>query len=149
MAMLRYPQTGRYQIMELSDQLRCLFTAEVERRDGSYFVKIPESEIDLGTIENGSTYRVAMLSALEEAEPARERSAPQGRQRGGSAPPVSVGETVEVEIEDIGEQGDGIARIGPGYIVFVPDTDVGDRVTIEINDARENFAFGEVVDGPY
>lgn len=139
--------------MGLSDQLRCLFTAEVERRDGSYIVEIPESEIDHETVERGSAYRVAILSPLSEAESPPTRSpqrASQGpAQRGGTAPPVSVGETVEVEIEDIGEQGDGIARIGPGYIVFVPETNVGDRVTIEISDARENFAFGDVVDGPY
>lgn len=135
--------------MELSDQLRCLFTAEVERRDGSYVVEIPENEIELDTVESGSIYRVAILSEVEGTDEAPSPSTrPQG-QRTTSAPPVSVGETVEVEIEDIGEQGDGIARIGPGYIVFVPDTEIGDRVTIEINDARENFAFGEVVEGPY
>lgn len=60
-------------------------------------------------------------------------------------PPVEEGETLDVEVEDLGDKGDGIARIGPGYVVFIPDTDVGDRVTVEITQARENFAFAEVV----
>ena len=60
--------------------------------------------------------------------------------------PVSEGEHVVVDIEDIGTQGDGIARIGPGYIVFVPDTEIGDRVTVQIGEVKSNFAFAEVVD---
>jgi predicted RNA-binding protein with TRAM domain len=58
---------------------------------------------------------------------------------------VSEGEVLEVDIEDMGRQGDGIARIGPGYVVFVSDTNVGDRVRVRITSTRENFAFAEPV----
>jgi predicted RNA-binding protein with TRAM domain len=58
---------------------------------------------------------------------------------------VSVGDRLDVEIEDVGEQGDGIARVERGYVVFVPDASLGDRVTIEITRTQENFGFAEVV----
>ena len=61
-------------------------------------------------------------------------------------PPVSEGDTRRVEITDVGEQGDGLARIDRGYIVFVPETEPGDTVQIEITDAKENFGFGKVVE---
>ena len=51
-----------------------------------------------------------------------------------------------MDIEDIGEQGDGIARVERGFVVVVPDTEQGERITIEITDVRENVGFAEVVD---
>lgn len=66
------------------------------------------------------------------------------RMRYGSNVPVSVGETYEVKIENIGREGDGIARI-EGFVVFVPNTKVGDRVKIKITKVSRRVAFGEVV----
>jgi predicted RNA-binding protein with TRAM domain len=60
--------------------------------------------------------------------------------------PSKWGEEIDVEIKDMGEEGDGIARVGPGYVVFVPDTRIGERVSIELTSVRENVAFGEVVE---
>jgi predicted RNA-binding protein with TRAM domain len=60
-------------------------------------------------------------------------------------PPVTEGETRRLEIEDIGDQGDGLARVGPGYVVFVPDTEIGQQPLVRITTVRENVAFGEVV----
>ncbi len=48
-------------------------------------------------------------------------------------------------VEYVGEQGVGIARVGPGYVVFVPEAGVGDQVTIEVTTVRENFGIAEVV----
>jgi predicted RNA-binding protein with TRAM domain len=59
---------------------------------------------------------------------------------------VREGETIQVEIESLGEQGDGLAKVGPGYVVFVPDTEVGQQPLVRITAARENVAFAEVVD---
>ncbi|WP_345779738.1 TRAM domain-containing protein [Haloplanus halobius] len=39
-----------------------------------------------------------------------------------------------------------MARIGPGYVVFVEETQPGDHVKIRVTEARDNFAFAEVVD---
>jgi len=135
--------------MEISEDLRCLFTGQVEADEDSYQITIPEREIDLGAVESGETYRVAIMPAesLTEATPTTE-SAPDDptHQSQGEGPPVDVGDTREVEIDSIGDQGDGIARIDRGYVVIVPDTEVGDRATVRIENAQENVAFAEIVD---
>ncbi|WP_198362096.1 TRAM domain-containing protein [Thermococcus pacificus] len=59
-------------------------------------------------------------------------------------PPVRRGERYKVRIETLGKGGDGIARI-KGFVIFVPKTNVGDEVQIEIKNVKERFAFGEVV----
>ncbi len=59
--------------------------------------------------------------------------------------PVEEGKTYEVEIEDLGSKGDGIARVD-GFVVFVSDTEVGERVAVEINSVGSKFAFGDVVE---
>jgi predicted RNA-binding protein with TRAM domain len=61
-------------------------------------------------------------------------------------PPVSEGEELQVEIESLGEKGDGLAKVGPGYVVFVSDTEIGQQPLVRVTAARENFAFAEVVE---
>jgi predicted RNA-binding protein with TRAM domain len=90
------------------------------------------------------------------AEPAQRRDTPQtasnpDRSRSSSEsysdqPPVAEGETLQVEIESMGEKGDGLARVGPGYVVFVSDTEVGQQPLVRITAVRENVAFAEVVE---
>lgn len=138
--------------MELPESLLTVFSAEIEQRNGKPVVELPERELTVGELEIGESYRIAVLPQPEtssgETESSR-RDARRGQQRHQQTaePPVEEGERCEVEIEDVGEQGDGIARVGPGYVVFVPNTTVGDRVTVEITQAQENFAFAEVVQG--
>ncbi len=57
--------------------------------------------------------------------------------------PVEAGETYDVTIEDIAREGDGIARVS-GFVVFVPETKVGDEVTIKVTKVMSKFAFGEL-----
>jgi len=138
--------------MQIHDDLLCLFNSEAETRDGSTVIEVPEREVELGTVREGSTYRVALLPSATESETEAEGTQERDQGRVGppdADPPVGEGDTVEVEIEDIGEQGDGIARVGPGYVVIVSGTDLGDRVTVEIEEAQSNVAFADVVDGPY
>ena len=130
--------------MEISDNLLCLFSAQVEEQDGSYVVEVPEQEISQGIIEGGEMYRIAMLSAAAEGTSETESSGAQ--QRDAPEPPVQEGDIREVEIEDIGQQGDGIARVERGYVIIVPDAEKGERVTIEITNVRENVAFSEVIE---
>ncbi|WP_173866230.1 TRAM domain-containing protein [Thermococcus henrietii] len=59
-------------------------------------------------------------------------------------PPVKRGERYKVRIEGLGKGGDGIARI-KGFVIFVPNTEVGEEVQIEIKSVKERFALGEVV----
>jgi 23S rRNA (uridine2552-2'-O)-methyltransferase len=56
--------------------------------------------------------------------------------------PVSVGDTLEVDIVDTGEEGDGIARVD-GFTLFVPGADVGETVSVEVTDLKTNFGFAE------
>jgi predicted RNA-binding protein with TRAM domain len=133
--------------MEISDRVHCLFSATVEQRDGAYVLEVPERELEAGEIDDDGTYRVALLPSTAEPTEAndRERSTPR---RTGSRqdPPVEEGETRTVEIEDIGDQGDGITRVERGFVVIVPDTEQGERVVVEITDVQENVAFGEVTE---
>lgn len=135
--------------MELPESLLTVFSARVEHRGGVPIVELPERELDLGELEVGESYRIAVLpqpgTSTESAGTDARREGRRSKER--SEPPVEEGERCEVEIEDVGEQGDGIARVGPGYVVFVPNTAVGDRVTVEITKAQDNFAFAEVVEG--
>ncbi len=59
--------------------------------------------------------------------------------------PVTVGETYEVSIDDIAKKGDGIARV-EGFVIFVPQTKVGDKIKIKVNKVMRKFAFGEKVE---
>jgi len=137
--------------MPVSEELLCLYSARVERRDGSYVIEVPQREVDVGAVEAGGTYRVAMIArdgggaATPDAGTAADRGRG-GAERGGSGPPVARSDVLDVEIEDIGDKGDGIARVGPGYVIIVPDTELNERVSVEITDVRENMAFAEVVD---
>jgi len=135
--------------MEISEDLRCLFTGQVEADGDSYQITVPEREVNLGAIESEETHRVVIMpseSQTEASSTTESTPADTTNQSQGEEPPVDVGETREVEIDSIGDQGDGIARIDQGYVVIVPDTEVGDRATVRIENAQENVAFAEIVD---
>jgi predicted RNA-binding protein with TRAM domain len=61
-----------------------------------------------------------------------------------SATPVEEGKEYDVEIDSVGEKGDGIAKID-GFIIFVPDVSKGDKVKVKVIRVLRNYAFGEVV----
>jgi predicted RNA-binding protein with TRAM domain len=56
--------------------------------------------------------------------------------------PVKVGESYDVSIDDVAKEGDGIARV-EGFVIFVPQTKVGDKVTIKVNKVMRKFAIAE------
>jgi 23S rRNA (uracil1939-C5)-methyltransferase len=58
--------------------------------------------------------------------------------------PVAAGQEYDVKIEDTSRQGDGIARI-KGFVIFVPQTKVGDEVKIKVETVRQKFAIASVV----
>jgi len=58
--------------------------------------------------------------------------------------PVEEGRVYDAKIEDIGREGDGLARI-QNFVVFVPGTKVGDQVKVKITRVLRRMAFGEVV----
>ena len=131
--------------MEISDDVLCVFSAQIGGQNGSYRIEIPERELTLGDLGLGSSYRVAILSS-DSAQTTATEAQRSTHDRTTSEPPVEVGEQYTVDIEDIGEQSDGIARVERGYVVVVPETELNERVTIEITDVTETVAFGEVVE---
>jgi predicted RNA-binding protein with TRAM domain len=137
--------------MESSETLQTLYTAPVEQSDGTYQISVPDREIASGTLADGETYRIALISTptshTETTAPDSDHGAEHDEhQPQADSPPVTEGERRNVEVEHLGDQGDGIAKVERGYVVIVPDTTVGDRVTVEIQQVRENVAFAEVVD---
>ena len=131
----------------------CLITGRIEERDDDYVVEIPASELDLGALSEGEVYRVGVYPAADGS--AERASAPEPADpvpvrptvpRDDDGPPVEEGDVRELAVEDVGDQGDGLARVGPGYVVFVPDARVGDEPTVRITTVRENFAFAEKVE---
>lgn len=168
--------------MEISKDLRCVFSAEIDERDGAYVIEIPGREMELETLREGEVYRVAVLAREsddrvdgtdqsadgvesatgESPQPSATSSTSTARSEGnrhadessrddsigGDAPepPVDRGDEVTVDIEGIGDQGDGIARVDRGYVIIVPDTEKGERVRIRVTSVKQNVAFAEVVD---
>lgn len=136
--------------MEIPDQLQCLFTAEVDEQDDSYVFQIPSQE--QGNLVAGETYRIAVLPTPSPQETDSTASGAPGADseahadRGHPEPPVEVGDRRDVEIESLGDQGDGIARVERGFVVIVSDTDKGERVTVEVTDVQETVAFADVVE---
>jgi 23S rRNA (uridine2552-2'-O)-methyltransferase len=59
--------------------------------------------------------------------------------------PVKKNEEYDVEITSIGSGGDGAVTIN-GFVIFVKDVDIGDRVKIKIEDVKPSFAFANVVE---
>ncbi|WP_092695429.1 TRAM domain-containing protein [Halorientalis regularis] len=131
--------------MHIPDQLQCLFSASVEKRNGSAVIEIPEQEVQTGEVQPSKTYRVAVLAAPT-ADETSDTDATSQSTHTPQTPPVENGEQRTVEIEDLGDQGDGITRVERGFVVIVPESKQGERVTIEITDVQQNVAFAEVVE---
>jgi len=120
--------------------------------------KCLKPRVTAGDVAPGDVYRIALLATGEAEDdegrphspsPAlghRTSPRPGTGRRADQGPPVDEGERRTVDIEDIGEKGDGIARVERGYVVIVPDTEQGERVTIEITDVKENLGFAQVVE---
>jgi len=145
--MVRRPDVPVEYIMEISEKLLCLFSADVREEDDEYVVEVPRREVDTGSLDPGETYRVALI-ARDGDGPTSDDESTDDASHGtdGPQPPVEPGEMRYVEIEDLGKQGDGIARVERGYVIIVPDTEVGERVKIEVTEVKSNFAVGEVIE---
>jgi predicted RNA-binding protein with TRAM domain len=141
----------RERYVEIPEELLCLYTARIESRDGAHAIDVPDRELRNGDIEAGGQYRVALLPTSGSGEAGSEEAASPAEpepsdDREPREPPVSEGDRRRVQIENLGDQGDGIARVERGYVVIVPETDIGDEVTIEIQDLHPNFAMATVVE---
>ena len=135
-------------MVQIPDSLHALFTADIEQRDDSFVVEVPQQEVDRGPVTLDEMYQIVLFPGQGRGQPGEQcRSQPQDDSSTASAqgPPVSEGDTRTVTIETTGDQGDGIARIEHGYVVIVPGSVPGDELTVEINVVKENFAIAEIV----
>jgi len=137
--------------MEISEQLTCLFSAPVEETPDSYVIEIPHREVIEGFVDRDEAYQVAVLSTGKASVKDGSSSKSPSRdslteEREHQDPPVSEGEERIVEITEIGDQGDGLTRVERGFVVIVPETEVGERVRITVETVHETVAFGEVIE---
>lgn len=140
-------------MIEIPESLRTVFTARVEERRGEYVLRIPPSQIENDAISAGDTYRVAITAVpgdeepetatIEESSQRTDGPTPTATNRG---PPVEDGEILDVTIETVGDQGDGIAKVDRGFVVIVPDAEPGEEPTVRIETVHENMAFAEIIE---
>ncbi len=131
-------------MINIPEELTCLFSAEVEAQDDSYVIEIPKKEIENRYLSLDHDHQVAMVAFSTDSNHRSEQSSDTSQTS--EQPPVNEGETRIVEIEDIGNQGDGLTRVDRGYVIIVADTEKGERVRIKIDTVRENVAFANVVE---
>jgi predicted RNA-binding protein with TRAM domain len=132
--------------MNISEDLLCLHNSTVERQDDSYVLEVPEQEIQNGDLSDDEVYKVALIAASSGGtETTLGSSDREQTLESESGPPIDEGDIRKVEIEGVGDQGDGVGKIAGGYVVIVPETEPGDTVTAEMETVRENFAIAKVV----
>ena len=127
--------------MKHSDNPLCVYSARIVEGADDYVIQVPDREIELETVRPDATYKIAMLEL-----PDPEGTSQSGPRQSDESPPVDVGDEIKVEIESLGEEGDGVARIERGFVIFVPDTDVGEQVTIEVKKLLDSVGFAEVAE---
>jgi predicted RNA-binding protein with TRAM domain len=67
------------------------------------------------------------------------------RRGGGGGPkPVEEGKEYDVQVTEVSQKGDGIARI-QGFVIFVKGGKTGDNVKVRITSVGPRFAIGEKV----
>jgi predicted RNA-binding protein with TRAM domain len=64
--------------------------------------------------------------------------------RGFAPKPVQVGKEYDVDVTEISRQGDGIARV-QGFIIFVKNGKIGQKVKIQANQVGSRFAIASIV----
>jgi predicted RNA-binding protein with TRAM domain len=142
-------------MFEISGKVQSVYTAEVVERDDEYVVEVPRREVALGDVTPGDTVQLALLTSPDTTQRTTETpnsgSADQQQQRSSTQeqeladPPVSEGETLEVTIEGVGDQGDGVAKVDRGYVLIVPGTTPGEQPIVRVETVKENVGFAEVV----
>jgi hypothetical protein len=102
-------------MVEIPDQLECLFSTSIDQQGDSYRIEIPRSELEQGTITSDETYRVAIVSGTPSQDDVSVSPGSNSDSPTQQSPPVEPGDVREVTIESLGDQGDGIAKIDRGY----------------------------------
>jgi len=147
---------------EIPDSLQTVFSATVEQRGDSFHIEVPSSEVEAGALENGQTYRVTLLKQntsrqsaspgelqdqahSEMLDPSSDHEGPTGYSTAPD-PPVDEGDVVNVEIEGVGDEGDGLAKLD-GFAVFVPSGEPGDHLIVKIESVNRTVAHARALKG--
>ena len=130
-------------MVSIPASLKAVISGTVTERNGEYVIELPPSEIELDGIRTGETYRVAIH---EHGEPNgdQQKAAPQRTSRP-PEPPVQAGDIVDVTVEAVGDEGDGIAKVDRGYVLIVPGGRPGDELSVRVERVHENVGFASVV----
>ncbi len=59
--------------------------------------------------------------------------------------PVRTGDQLEVDIVDVGEEGDGVAKV-EDFTLFVDGVEEGETVQVEVTDVKPRYGFAEPVE---
>ena len=131
-----------------SDSVACRYTAQIQAENGRYLLEIPDAEVELGALLIDGAYRITIehIADTEESTETASQTTNGQSANAETQAPVSEGEQLDVEIEDLGQQGDGIARVGPGYVLIVPGSDVGEHYTVEVQQITPSFGFAEIIE---
>jgi predicted RNA-binding protein with TRAM domain len=62
----------------------------------------------------------------------------------GGPKPVEMGKEYDVQVIERSDRGDGIAKI-QGFIIFVKNGKVGDKVKVKVTSVGNRFAIAEIV----
>ena len=62
----------------------------------------------------------------------------------GGPKPVEIGKEYDVQVTERSDRGDGIARI-QGFVIFVKNGKVGDKVKAKVTSVGNRFAIAEIV----
>lgn len=62
----------------------------------------------------------------------------------GGPKPVEIGKEYDVQVTERSDRGDGIARI-QGFVIFVKNGKVGDKVKVKVTSVGNRFAIAEIV----
>lgn len=61
---------------------------------------------------------------------------------GGGPKPVEVGKEYEVDVTEVSQKGDGVARV-QGFVIFVKGGKVGEKTKVKISSVGPRFAIAE------
>lgn len=60
--------------------------------------------------------------------------------------PVKVGDEVDIEVENIGEKGDGVARYKK-FVIIVPNGEIEKKYKVKIKKVFNTWALSEIIGG--
>ena len=88
-------------MVQLSGDLLCLYTAEIDASGDTYTLEVPKREIEHGHLTPGNPAQVALFSTPNPNEESSSPSAAATQHEPSESPPVDEGDIVDVEIDSL------------------------------------------------